>query len=142
VCWHGGVGVFLGDEGGRKWDFGPGYANRVIFLQRSVRWAWGAFDLQRRVVERCEVGGPFRAIVGIANTDKVPLGNLGTGWPEPRSGFGWGAPAAIEPRVLLVEDLEAWPDEKGVEELALRFGARIDVAFGGNGMRHVDRPAG
>lgn len=121
-------------------DFGLGYPNRVIFLQRSVRWAWGAFDLQRRIVERYEVSGPYRVIVGIANTDKVPLGNLGTGWPELGSGFG--APTAIEPRVLLVEDLEAWPDEKGGEELALRFGARIDLAFGGNGMRHVDRSAG
>lgn len=38
------------------------------------------------------------------------------------------------------EDLETWPDEKGVEELALRFGARIDLAFGGNGTRHLASP--
>lgn len=46
---------------------------------------------------------------------------------------------AIEPRVLLLEDLAQWPDEQGVEELALRFGARVDLAFGGSGQRHLDR---
>ncbi len=140
VCWHGGVDVFLGREGGQAWDLGPSFSGRVIFLQRSMRWAWGAFDFQRQIVERCEVAGPFRAIVGIADTDKAPLGDLAAGWPEPGSGFGWGAPTAIEPQILLVEDLETWPDEKGVEELALRFGARIDLAFGGNGTRHLARP--
>jgi hypothetical protein len=139
VCWHGGVDVFLGREGGQAWDLGPSFGGRVIFLQRTVRWAWGAFDLQRQIVERYEVAGPFRTIVAIAGTDKAPLGNLGAGWPEPGSGFGWGAPTAIEPRVLLVEDVETWPDEKGVEELALRFGARIDLSFGGTGTRHLDR---
>ena len=139
VCWHGGVDAFPGRESGQAWDLGPGFGGRVIFLQRSVRWAWGAFELQRQIVERYEVVGPFRAIVGIAGTDKAPLGNLGAGWPEPGGAFGWGAPTAIEPRALLVEDMEAWPDEKGVEELALRFGARIDLTFGGPGTRHLGR---
>lgn len=139
VCWHGGVDFFLGKEGAQSWNLGPGYGGRVILLQRVVRWAWGAFDLQRQIVERYEVVGPFRAIVGIAGTDKAALANLGAGWPEPGSEFGWGGPIAIEPQALLAEDLDTWPDEKGCEELALRFGARIDLVFGGTGTRHLDR---
>ena len=83
--------------------------------------------------------GPFRAI----------LGDRGHCRGDPRQrrcrlGGAGGAehlrpPTAIEPRVLLLEDLARWPDEQGVEELALRFGARVDLAFGGSGERHLDR---
>jgi hypothetical protein len=137
VCWHGGVDVFLGDEGGVKYDLGPGFGGRVFFLRRCVGWVWAAFDLQRQMVERYPIVGPFRAIVGLADTAKAVLGKLGAGWVEPMSGFG--APMAVESRVLLVEDLETWPDEAGVEDLAHRFGARVDLAFGGLGARHLDR---
>lgn len=135
VGWHGGVDVFLGDEGGREWDLGPGFGGRVYFLLRTVGWAWAAFDLQRRMVERYAVAGPFRVILGVANTAKAVLGNLGTGWNEPTDGFG--APIAVESRVLLTEDLESWPDETSAGDLALRFGARMDLAFGGPGSRHL-----
>jgi hypothetical protein len=40
-------------------------------------------------------------------------------------------PTAIEPRVMLLEDLAQWPDEKDVQELALHFGAWVYLAFGG-----------
>lgn len=66
------------------------------------------------------------------------LGTLGAGWAEPGSAGLFGLPTAIEPRVLLLEDLPAWPDEKGAMEQALRFGARLDLAFGGPGKRHLD----
>lgn len=135
VGWNGGVDVFLGDEGGRTWDLGPGFAGRVYFLRRSVGWAWAAFDLQRRMVERYAVAGPFRAILGIAHTAGAVLGNLATGWPEPTAGYG--TPIAVESRVLLTEDVESWPDEENVGNLALRFGARMDLAFGGPGSRHL-----
>jgi hypothetical protein len=137
VCWHGGVDVFLGDEGGVRYDLGPGFGGRVFFLRNCVGWAWAAFELQRQVVERYAVLGPFRAIVGMADTAKAVVGRVGAGWAEPTSGLG--APVAVEPRVFLVEDLETWPNETGVEELALRFGARVDLAFGGSGGRHLDR---
>lgn len=90
------------------------------------------------MVERYPVTGPFRAIVAIADTAGAVLGAVGAGWAEPTSGV-WYAPVAIESRMLLVEDMETWPDEKGSEELALRFGARVDLAFGGPGTRHLDR---
>lgn len=75
----------------------------------------------------------------VADTAGAFLGNLGAGWPEPGSASLFGQPTAIEPRVLLLEDIPKWPDEKGVEEMALRFGARLDLAFGGPGQRHLDR---
>lgn len=53
--WHGGVDFFLGDEGARDGSFW-GTQRRVIFLHRSVGWAWGAFDLQRQAIERFSVG--------------------------------------------------------------------------------------
>ena len=139
VQWHGGVDVFPGGDGGREWDLGPQTRGRVFFLHRCVGWAWGAFDLQRHVVERYEVAGPFRAIVAVANTAGAVLGQLGAGWNEPGAASIFGAPTAIESRVLLAEDVAGWPEEKGVEDLALRFAARIDLAFGGCGTRHLDR---
>ena len=78
-------------------------------------------------------------MLGVADTAGAVLGNLGAGWPEPGPASLFGVPTAIEPRGLLVEDLAEWPDEKGVEELALRFGARVDLAFGGSGQRHLNR---
>jgi hypothetical protein len=138
VHWHGGVDAFLGADGGHELDLGPQTRGRVFFLHRSVGWAWAAFDLQRQMVERYEVAGPFRVIVAVANTVGAVLGQLGAGWNEPGAASIFGAPTAIELRVLLVEDVTEWPDEKGVEELALRFAARIDLAFGGPGTRHLD----
>ena len=136
--WHGGVDFFLGTEGGRDWEYPSGSRGRVYFLQKCVGRAWAAFDLQRRMAEQFEIAGPFRAILAIANTTGAVLGYLGAGWPEPGSASLFGQPNAIEPRVLLVEDLDEWPDEKGVKELALRFGARVDLVFGGPGERHLD----
>ncbi len=138
VHWHGGVDVFPGVDGGREWDLGLHSRGRVFFLQRCIGWAWGAFDLQRQVVERYDVAGPFRAIVAVANTAGAVLGQLGAGWNEPGAASIFGAPTAIESRVLLIEDVVEWPDEKGVEEMALRFGARVDLSFGGPGTRHLD----
>jgi hypothetical protein len=113
----------------------------VIFLRRAVGWACAAFDLQRQMVERYPVAGPFRAIVAIADTAGAVLGAVGAGCAEPTSAGVWDAPVAIEPRMLLVEDMETRPADKGAEELALRFGARVDLAFGGPGTRHLDRDA-
>ena len=111
----------------------------MIFLRKTVGWAWAAFDLQRQMVERFGIAGPFRVILAVADTAGAVLGMLGAGWAEPRSAGMLGLPTAIEPRVLLLEDLDEWPDEKGAMELALRFGARLDLAFGGPGERHLDR---
>jgi hypothetical protein len=138
VLWHGGVDVFLGTDGGWTREISPGSLRRVIFLRACVGWAWAAFDLQRQMVQRYKVAGPFRVVLGVADTAGALLANLGAGWAEPGSPGVWNLPVAIESRVLLLEDLAEWPDEKGVEELALRFGARVDLAFGGPGMRHLD----
>ncbi len=138
VQWHGGVDLFLGAEGGRDWEYSGGDRRRVIFMQTSVTWAWGAFDLQRQMVERYSVVGPFRVILGVARTAGAYLSRLGAGWLEPGSPYGV-PPTAIEPRVLLLEDLPQWPDGPGIEALAFRFAARLDLAFGGNGERHLDR---
>jgi hypothetical protein len=63
VHWHGGVDFFLGDQGCREWGDLLGARRRVVYLLQSVKWAWGAFDLQRQLVERFTVAGPFRAIL-------------------------------------------------------------------------------
>lgn len=140
VHWHGGVDLFLGNQGGREWDLPPGSRRRVIYLQIAVDWAWAAFGLQREMVERFTVGGPFRAILAVAHTSGASLGTFGAGWSEPRSTGFWGdQPTAVEQHVLLLEDLAEWPDATGVEALGLRFGARLDLAFGGCGERHLDR---
>jgi hypothetical protein len=139
VSWHGGVDLFLGDQGGREFNVPLGSRRRLMYLQVAVCWAWAAFDLQREMVERFTVGGPFRAIVAVAHTSGASLGSFGAGWAEPRSTGFWDQPTAVDQHVLLQEDLAKWPDAAGVEVLALRFGARLDLAFGGPGERHLDR---
>lgn len=139
VHWHGGVDVFLGEHGGREWDQVAGTRRRMIYLHRSVAWAWAAFDLQREMIERFTVAGPFRAIMAVAHTTGASLGTFGSGWPEPGSSGFWDQPSSVEHHVLLVENLGEWPDAAGVEALAMQFGARLDLAFGGPGERHLDR---
>jgi hypothetical protein len=140
VNWHGGVDFFLGDQGGReRRDLSSDSPLRIIYLSRAVGWAWAAFSLQREIAERFMVSGPFRAIVAMAHAAGASLGMLGAGRTDPVSEGVWGQPTAVEQSVLLQEDLVEWPDETGVEALALRFGARLDLAFGGPGERHLDR---
>ncbi len=79
VAWHGGVDFFLGDQGGREWDAPPGSRRRLFYLQKVIGWAWAAFDLQREMVERFTVGGPFRAIVAVAHTSGASLATFGAG---------------------------------------------------------------
>lgn len=139
VHWHGGVDFFPGDQGGREWDVPLGSRRRVVYLLQSVTWARVAFDLQRQMVGQFTVAGPFRAILGVAHAAGASLGNLGAGWPEPGGAGFWDGPTAVEQQVLLQEDIPEWPDAAGGEALALRFGARLDLAFGGPGNRHLDR---
>jgi hypothetical protein len=135
---HGGVDFFLGNQGARLWQRPVEPALRVIYLKRSIAWAWGALELQRQMAERYATAGPFRVIVGVASTAGAALGDLGAGWAEPGSPYAFALPLAVEPQVLLFEDLPEWPDAEGIEALALRFGARLDLAFGGAGSRHLD----
>jgi hypothetical protein len=139
VHWHGGVDFFLGDQGGQELNVHLAPRRRVVYLRPTVTWARGAFDLQRQLVERFTIAGPFRAILGVARTAGAALTNLGAGWAEPGASGFWDAPTAVEQRVLLLEDVSEWPDAPGVESLALRFGTRLDLAFGGSGDRHLDR---
>jgi hypothetical protein len=139
VHWHGGVDFFLGNQGGHEWEVPAGPRRRVVYLLQSIAWARAAFDLQRRIIERFTAAGPFRAILGVAHTAGTSLVNLGAGWPEPRASAFWDQPTAVERHVLLLEDVPEWPDAAGAEDLALRFGARLDLAFGGSGRRHLNR---
>lgn len=139
VHWHGGVDFFLGNQGGHERGIPSGSRRRVVYLQKAVGWAWAAFGLQREMVERFMVGGPFRAIVAVARAAGASLGTFGAGRAEPESSGFWNQPTAVEPHVMLQEDLAEWPDAAGVEALAVRFGARLDLAFGGSGERHLDR---
>lgn len=136
VYWHGGVDFFAGVDGGWEREISTGSRRRVIYLQKCVRWVWAAFAFQRQIVDKYQVAGPFRAILSVADTAGAVLGHLGAGWPEPTA---FDSPMALEQHVMLFEDLAEWPDEAGVKEMAIRFGARLDLAFGGTGIRHLDR---
>ena len=138
VHWHGGVDCYLGRLGGQ--DPGPGRdLPRLIWLRRTVGWAWGAFVFQQRLNRRYGVTGPFRVLLGVADTETAVLADVGTGWAEPEGPGSPNAPAAVDKQVLLHEDLAQWPDAAGVQALAMRFGARLDIAFGGPGDRYLDR---
>ncbi len=136
--WHGGVDFQLGELGGQDANPERGLP-RLIWLRRTVAWTWGAFGFQQKVIRRFGIEGPFRAIIGVADTAQAGLADLGTGWADPGGPGSPGAPAAVDQQVLLQEDLPQWPDADGVQALALRFGARLDLAFGGSGDRHLDR---
>ncbi|HUJ08272.1 MAG TPA: hypothetical protein VLX31_19385 [Streptosporangiaceae bacterium] len=138
VHWHGGVDFYLGQSGGQPADPSRG-AHRLIWLRRTVGWAWGAFGFQQKIVRRFGIDGPFRILLGVADTANAGLGDLGTGWADPGGPASPDAPAAVDQQVLLREDVPAWPDAAGVKDLAMRFGARLDIAFGGSGERHLDR---
>lgn len=136
VYWHGGIDFFAGADAGRDWDISPGSRRRMIFLQKCVRWAWAAFAFQRQMADQYQVRGPFRAILGVADTAGSVLGHFGAGWSEPDN---FQSTVALEQQVLLLEDLSELPDETGIKEMAIRFGTRLDLAFGGRGKRHLDR---
>ena len=85
----------------------------MIFLHQCVAWIWAAFAFQRQIADQFQVPGPFRAIVGLADTAGAVLSAFGAGWPEPTL---YDAPEALEQQVLLFEDLTEWPDEAGVKE--------------------------
>jgi hypothetical protein len=138
VYWHGGVDFYLGELGGQDRNAERGLP-RLIWLRRTVGWAWAAFGFQQKVIRRYGIAGPFRAIVGVADTASAGLADLGTGWAEPGGPGSPDAPAAVEQQVLLHEDLAEWPDAAGIEALAMRFGSRLDLAFGGSGDRYLDK---
>lgn len=140
VYWNGGIDFYLGSSGGQERDESHAMP-RLIWLRRTIGWAWGAFGFQQKVIRRYGIDGPFRAIIGVADTASAGLGDLGTGWAEPGGPGSSTAPAAVDHQVLLSEDLAQWPDTDGIEALALRFGARLDLAFGGPGDRHLDKTA-
>jgi hypothetical protein len=135
---HGGVDFYLGSLGGQDADE-QRELPRLIWLRRGIAWAWGAFTFQQHVARRHGIAGPFRAIIGVAGAAGAALGDLGTGWAEPGGPGSPKTPTAVEPQVLLHEDVPSWPDAAGLEALALRFGARLDLAFGGPGQRHLDK---
>jgi hypothetical protein len=66
VHWHGGVDFFLGSQGGHEWEDPAGPRRRVVYLLQAIAWTRAAFDLQRQIIERFPVAGPFRAILGVA----------------------------------------------------------------------------
>lgn len=136
--WHGGVDFYLGRLGGQDWDDKRG-VRRLIWLRRTVACASAAFGFQHKIARRYAIAGPFRVVLAVADTASAALGDLGTGWAEPGGPGSPTAPAAVDRQVLLHEDLAEWPDSSGAEALALRFGARLDLAFGGGGDRHLDR---
>jgi hypothetical protein len=138
VYWHGGVDFYLGEAGGRAADPSR-HRRRLIWLRRSVGWSWAALGFQDKVIRRFDVGGPFRVLLAVADTAEAGLGDVGTGWGEPGGPSSPDAPAAVDQQVLLTEDLAEWPGAAGVQELAMRFGARLDIAFGGPGNRHLDK---
>ena len=108
----------------------------MIFLQGCLRWAWAAFAFERQIVDQYRMD-LFRAIVGVADTADAFLRDLGAGWTDQPDGFD--QPRAFEDHMLLLEDLDEWPDDAGIKDMVTRFGARLDLAFCGNGKRHLDR---
>jgi hypothetical protein len=147
VHWHGGVDFFLGDQGGSEWAYPAGFQRRVVYLQKAVGWAWAAFALQREMVERFGVGGPFRAIVAVAQTSGASLVAFGAGWPEASSTGFWGQPMAVDRRVAVFGDHPVFDPQQGVQEpvvqgttlLIAQADAQITLDEQGN--VRVSRPA-
>lgn len=135
VYWHGGIDFFAGADAGWKREIAPDSYRRVIDLQKCLRWAWAALAFQRQVVDQYQVVGPFRAILGVADTAGAFLRHFDAGWLEPDD---FDQSTALEDHVLLHEDLDEWPDETGIKDMVIHFGVLLDLAFGGNGKRHLD----
>jgi hypothetical protein len=136
VYWHGGVDFFAGDDAGLKTEISPGSCRKVIYLQKCMRWAWAALAFQRQIIHQYHVAGPFRVIFGVADTAGAVLRHFAAGWSEANY---LDQSTALEDHVLFLDDLDVWPDETGIQDIVIHFGARLDLAFGGGGKRHLDR---
>lgn len=139
VAWHGGVDFFLGDQGGREWDAPPGSRRRLFYLQKVIGWAWAAFDLQREMVERFHSGRPFPSDRGGGSHVRGEPGHIWSGMgraeehgllgPADRSRPARAAPTGPLPMARC----------RGRRDARAPVGARLDLAFGGPGERHLDR---
>ena len=131
-------------HGGIEVGFDPSWSGRqegrFFRLLQTVGLVWIGAAAQAEAVGRFELAGPWELSLVFWQTDNSYLTGLGTGWGEPHRPAGWLPQAQQEPRIMIRQELDAFPEsENDVRDLAFDVGARIEDAWGGTYRRFLDR---
>jgi hypothetical protein len=122
----GGLDVTLGSDAGFNLEEPQ---RRFFRLSIIVGRVWAALSLYRAVLDRYELPGPWQIGLALLRTEGAILSGFGRDWREPNGVFG-AIGHCYERNLWISRELGAWPDEKGVKELAFEVGGRIEDAWG------------
>ena len=112
-----------------------------FLLIQLVGRIWISATRYAAAVEKFDLKGPFRAVLGLRGTDNTALGGLANGWAEPWSGmYDFDEiPRCAEPNILLSLELGRWPTGEAIGHLAFMLGDWIEDSWGMEKRRYVAR---
>lgn len=126
---NGGLEAVLGALGAQSWGQDD-KAQRVFWLTEIVGRLWAALDFYRDVIEKSELQGPWEVSVALLQTRDAQLGNVATGWKDFDGWWHGSSPRCPDSNLLIRHELEGWPDDEGVQELAFQIGGQVEDAWG------------
>jgi hypothetical protein len=112
-------------------------ATTVFFLTTIVGRVWWSLDRYADVIAQRGIPGPWQVSLGFRGTQDAVLGNVADGWVEPDHAWPEEPPKCRESNLLIMKELEQWPDDVG--GLALAIGGRIEDAWGNAQRRFITR---
>lgn len=89
-----------------------------------------------QVREKFDITGPWEVTVGLRCTKGALLGYFASGWPDV------GGPRYVgrknsEENLLMRREIQKWPEEDGVRELAYELGDQIENSWGFTQQRYL-----
>jgi hypothetical protein len=137
----GGLEFGLGRLGSTRWRRGQEEdETHVFFLTTIVGRVWLGLALFAEVEERFAIEGPWEITLALHDAEQAVIGNVAAGWAEPERAF---PPEELsqcpDPNVLIVRELQEWPDPEGQQMLAFDIGSNIEDAFGVRERRFLGR---
>lgn len=137
---HGGLECGMGEEVVGLWEAREESPRvRVFRLVPIVGRLWCVLSLYSEVQEAYGLAGPWELTLAIRETGGSVLGNLGAGWEEPSDAIALAPPVCPEDNVLVLREIEAWPDDEACRDLAFSLGSVIEDAWGVEQRRFLAR---
>jgi hypothetical protein len=134
VCRHGGLEVGLGHDGAA-----PVAEKKLIFrLICNVGRLWSALDRYGEIVQRFKIKGPRECSVALVGMADGVLGNFATGWlqyPDPEA----NRHSCPEPNLLRHWELDEWPTQDALRDIAFSAGSWIENSWGMQLRRFIAR---